>query len=1039
MNLRPASSSYPPLKSRRLGFRSFTLLAVLASLGLVCFGPGSQRVACAQVGFSTVPPPSYFVGVSMLYSGDYSDALQQMKSELRGGIKTAESSWIDSICFLTMTGECYYHMGKYQQALESYTAALKLYSGFSDWMIRVRFPGNIQVDNSSGRIQIPWGRSTRQFKLGTFPDTMSIAQGSLDANLGNIIQNGIGAVQKPVFFPVNVQEIVRCTSLAMSRRRELMGPLCKLDPLTAELLAKLTRRPGPQNWSEAWIDLQLGLAHAAAGENAQAEKMLTRSILVAGEFDHPLTCVALNELGKIALEAGDFNGAGARFEEATYSAVYFNNPGVLQEAFELGFLAHVMANKQGVYPPLAVVPRWAKAQRMHQLSASAGLLIVENLTAQGDGANAYTALGDARALVGRGSMAAGTLGAQLNYLTALVSYQRGQPKAAVEPLNAVLNFARAGGSKWAFQVSLADKVYVAGGIEPRDAVDLYRQLLRDPTPADWRSSPFESISILSLPHPLSYELWFDAALKRKEIETALLVADMARRHRFFSTLELGGRLLALRGIMETPADQLSKVVALQQQDLRVRYPNFDKLNEQAKTIQTELAGAPLIPGDEEAKKKQKSQLEELAKIGLTQEFMLREMALRREPADMIFPPIVSVAELQGKLPAGQAVLVFFSTSRGLHAFLINHERYGHWVIASEDIVQKGIAKLLRELGNHDANKEVSAADLANQDWKKTASSLMEYLLKGSQVDLSQKIDELSIVPDGSLWYLPFEILPIKPGVESPRLHQETRIRYAPTLGLLLPDNRPDKPLSHTAVAIGKLAPKDPPATAEAAFELIKEAMPTAQAIHTLDVPSALYRVILDQLIVLADLEVDPAAPYGWVPLPLDVGKNNTTGALTNWLPLPWGIPDLVVLPGFHTAAENGLKKKGNFPPGQEVFLSVTALMSGGARTILLSRWRLGGQTSIDLVREFVQELPYDTAAASWHRSIALAQDRPVNPELEPRISSAGADPAMTAAHPFFWSGYLLVDTGKSPIKEEAPKDNEKPKIPKLKPVEVIGK
>jgi tetratricopeptide (TPR) repeat protein len=994
-------------------------------------------VACAQVGFSTVPPPTYFVGVNLLYRGDYGDALQQMKSELRGAIKTPQSSWIDSICFLTMTGECYYHLGKYQQALESYTAALKLYSGFSDWMIRVRFPGNIMVDNSSARIQIPWGRSTRQFKLGNFPDTMSIAQGSLDSNLGNIIRNGGGAVQKPIFFPVNVQEIVRCTSLAMSRRRELMGPLCKLDPLTAELLAKLARRPGPQNWSEAWIDLQLGLAHAAAGENAQAEKMLVRSILVGGEFDHPLTCVALNELGKIALEAGDFNGAGARFEEATYSAVYFSNPGVLQEAFELGYLAHAMANKQGIYPPLAVVPRWAKVKGLHQLSASTELLLVENYTAQGDANNANSALGNARALVGRSSMAAGTLGAQLNYLTALVSYQRGQPQAAIDPLHAALNFARSGGSKWAFQVSLADRVYVAGGIEPRDAVDLYRLLLRDPTPVDWRSSPFESISILSLPHPLSYELWFDAALKRKEIDTALLVADRARRHRFFSTLELGGRLLALRGIMETPADQLSKVVALQQQDLRVRYPNFDKLNQQAKAIQAELAGEPLVPGDEEAAKQQKAKLEELGKIGLTQEFMLREMALRREPGEMIFPPVATVAQLQETLPAGHAVLVFFSTSRGLHAFLVNRERYGHWVIASEDIVQKGVAKLLRELGNYDGNKEVTAADLASSEWKSTASKLMEYLFKGSQVDLTQQIEELSIVPDGSLWYLPFEILPIESGVESPRLHQATRIRYAPTLGLLLPDNRPEKPLSHTAVALGKLAPRDVAATSEAAFERIKEAMPTAQALGSLPVSSSLYRVLLDRLVVLADLEVDPAAPYGWSPLPLDIGKNNHTGALANWLLLPRGIPELVVLPGFHTAAENGLKKKANFPPGQEIFLSLTAMMSGGARTILLSRWRLGGQTCIDLVREFVQELPYTTASAAWHRSLTLAQDRPVNPELEPRLSSSGADLTMTAAHPFFWSGYLLIDTGKSPLKEETPDD--KPKIPKLKPVEAIGK
>ena len=47
-------------------------------------------------------------------------------------------------------------------------------------------------------------------------------------------------------------------------------------------------------------------------------------------------------------------------------------------------------------------------------------------------------------------------------------------------------------------------------------------------------------------------------------------------------------------------------------------------------------------------------------------------------------------------------------------------------------------------------------------------------------------------------------------------------------------------------------------------------------------------------------------------------------------------------------------------PGNEVFLSVCGLMANGARTMLLSRWRTGGQTSFDLVREFIQELA-DTA------------------------------------------------------------------------------
>jgi hypothetical protein len=64
------------------------------------------------------------------------------------------------------------------------------------------------------------------------------------------------------------------------------------------------------------------------------------------------------------------------------------------------------------------------------------------------------------------------------------------------------------------------------------------------------------------------------------------------------------------------------------------------------------------------------------------------------------------------------------------------------------------------------------------------------------------------------------------------------------------------------------------------------------------------------------------------------------------------------------------------------------------------------------VREFVQELPNNSAAGAWQRSIALVRELPLDPSQEPRLKKLDdTTEATKATHPFFWAGYLLVDTG----------------------------
>jgi hypothetical protein len=169
----------------------------------------------------------------------------------------------------------------------------------------------------------------------------------------------------------------------------------------------------------------------------------------------------------------------------------------------------------------------------------------------------------------------------------------------------------------------------------------------------------------------------------------------------------------------------------------------------------------------------------------------------------------------------------------------------------------------------------------------------------------------------------------------------------------------------------------------------------------------------DRFAAFTDITPPQSGYYGWNPLTGD--RAAVPGAtLADWLRLPWHGPEHVALPGFHTNAENSLKKIKPDEAGYELFLSTTSLMAGGARTVLISRWRTAGRTSFDLVREFMQELPYTSASKAWQRSVKLVQQSRITPELEPRITLDGETTPPEPTHPFFWAGYLVVDTGTEP-------------------------
>ncbi len=957
-----------------------------------------------------VPSHGYQAAFTDLYEGEYRDALRRFHAESRGAIKTPQSRWIDSIAYYTMLGECHYQMGQLREALDHYNAALQLFVAFPGWMLRVQFPPAVRPANVGARLRIPWGQSTRSSQLGEYPSRLLIGQGQIDQE--EVVKHG-GVVQQAKLMPINVQEIVRATTLAIRRRAELLGPVARHDPLTQEVLAALTRRPGPPNhWSEAWIDIQLGLAHAAAGQDQQAAQHLQRGLVAAGQFDHPYTPVALLELGRLALRQGNFDAAGGFFLEATYSAVYYSDLGVLEEAFRLGTTAHILAGRDGISPPLAAAAGWARTKGYRQLQASLLLSAAENQAVLGNTREAAALLDQARTAIGNRTMGRGAIGARLRYLGALVLFQQGRIRQGDAALADALQYMNHG-SRWLLHIQLADGLFTSNAVTPRVAMDLYGTVLRDPRPADWSSDPMEALAVLTTPHPGPLERWFEVALARNEHEKALEIADRLRRHRFFSSLALGGRLQSLRWVLHGPEAVLDRQSILLRRDLLLRYPAYEQLARQSDALRAELRTLSLAPDDSDGLTRQRKLMEAMATCTRQQEAILREMALRREPASLVFPPLRDVKAVQRALPEGHAVLAFLATSRNLYAFLLNREQYTWWRVPAAARLRTEIVNLLRAMGHHAGNQELDLSQLVDGGWKHTAQDVLELILKGSNADFSEDFEELIVVPDGVLWYVPFEALQVEVDGRRRPLIAHVRVRYVPTVSLVVPWGAGRRQSATTAVVAGKLFPRDSADVALAELDKLATVLPGVKPMPSrLAGPSSIYATLFDRLVVLDDLPDTEKDPLDFAPVPIDARRPGNS--INDWLALPFGAPDEIVLPGFHTAAERSLRGVNSATAGQEGFLSVCALMSSGARTVLLSRWRTGGRTSYDLVREFAQELPHTAPADAYQRAVFLTAGSPIDLDAEPRVRRAKVEDVPPANHPFFWAAYMLVDAGAGP-------------------------
>ena len=240
----------------------------------------------------------------------------------------------------------------------------------------------------------------------------------------------------------------------------------------------------------------------------------------------------------------------------------------------------------------------------------------------------------------------------------------------------------------------------AGELTARVAPDVYRPLLADPTPADWTQRTFDTLAVTSTPHGAGVRSLVLGGDGTEGCAGALEVAERAKRERFLTTLPLGGRLLALRAVLEAPASELSTQASLERQQLAAHFPEYGRLAAAAATLAQQIRSGSLKPEQGAAGQALVGQLDQWSKNVAAREQMLLSMALAPVPSSVVFPPLRTTEELKQSLAPGEALVVFHTAGGNLFGFLVSSQTEHVWLLGEAQAGAasgRGLAAIAGEL------------------------------------------------------------------------------------------------------------------------------------------------------------------------------------------------------------------------------------------------------------------------------------------------------------------------------------------------------
>jgi hypothetical protein len=982
--------------------RTFLQLALAIS-----FSTQLAEVADCQIADRGLPGQDYYANFGNYYGAEYQDALRGFVRGGNSAFRIGDARFLDSACYWTMAGECHYQSGNYAEALAFYEQALALILDFAkgDWQERIQPLAieNFQADTAAfQKANVNWYRSTRNQGAARIPRSFTVLFGRLDA--ARALVEG-GPVQNPELRRVDHAEIMRCATIAVYRRFLIKGITCQIDPLTSNMVADFGRLPTDILVVGRWNSILSGLADLSAGRPDRAIPKLQRGLTLENGLDHHLTPIALLGLAVSARQRGDSASAAQFCLEASHSAAVFEQYDLISDALSLGNELH-LAESNSVYPPLVPAIQWVSRNRPRLLWTSLLVNLADGLIETEDLENAKKTLAEIKRATARTSLGTSRWAGEARFLSASIAFQELRDDSA-ELATALELLQRS--STWLFQLNLVANSAAAGSITHRQTELIYEKLLFDPKAPHWRSDPRGTLAFLTAPHVGFMEKWFEILVARKNTDKALEVAELIRRHRFYESIPLAGRLLAMRWTFTAPEELLDPDAIQQRRDFFQRYPRFAQSVQRIVELQDQLRTLPLKPDTDSPQQKQQQELlVEIMNLSRYQDSVIAAAALRRIPADYVFPEATDFSQTVKGIQPHQVMLAAIQSYSGYHLYAVTEQSRRYLGVFRERDVRKLVSQLYKQMGITDKDSGVDAAVLSSDQWKPAAAELKSKLLAEFHDDQWTNYQELIVVPDGVLWYVPFEILQIgAKQADWKNLGDSLKIRYLPMVTCLASSRHQFPDGNRVAVVTGKLHDKGTTDLVQRQFESLKDSITTvSQFSQPSKIPSDLLNTTVDTLMVWNETrELGKSGIYGWAPFQLDQGRRGST--LADWMQSPWRGPQRMVLPTFVSGAAGGLKSNSN---GSELFLSACGLLASGVRSVFISRWRVGGENSLALSQQFLLDARKTSDVEGMQTSRSAMQNSDLNLANEARIKPSKQNPdTFKAEHPFFWAGNMLID------------------------------
>ena len=962
---------------------------------------------------SNLVSPEYYSGLEFLSDGQSTSALSPFEVALSKSRIVAEQRGIDSVPSLVMIGECLLEQCDIGMAMERYDAAMQTSILGKRWVTLLRSPpGQIRAETNGRDVQ--WSPNVRGTHPGSFPEAWPIAIGAPDVLLEMPAGQGVTGRMATI----DALEILRCQAIALRRRYQLLGPLAKHSPLSTPL-ADAFRIPvdGQHDVIRCSINICSALAEIGLGNRNEATQLLKNNLSVSSGMDHPLTAIALLTLADLAMEANEISEAESRCIEASLVSARAGQMDHLAES--IGYIAETsVAAGHGATAAKMLSQMVVWATNKSRRAAILGQVEWSRVLAlRGDavGSHEHNVLATSMLLPSQVVMPRAE--ATLRYARGMTEFGKANLSEGIGSLAEGIAFLRApsGGSgvPKIFQIQLATQLIRTKSIGDTVAHDVLTEMLNGPTAVGGKTRPLEQLAWLSHDKADATNTLLDVDLRLHKPDHVVSVFDDATRKRYRQANPFESRVQDILQIIHGEGRFAGITDQADVANLRKQAPALDQNAKKLKELLSPLIAAPKWDlrnwnaGD-------KKRWDEFLQLCQVQTAIAWSTAASPLVVPEVFPPRHSQALLAQSIEQDDALIYFGHHQGQSYGFLFHSNRWQSWPIDEQELQKQSLLNL-EELASLLQSKGTDGQ--LKKGWPISHRAELRNTLFPSRIwSEMREARRWILIPDRYLWSLPFETLPLTDQGNSLPSIAEHNITYVPTLGLV--------PYL--------LAQKYDPATTGRIDVHTRDFLSPSEArLSSIQSLLSQYRTSIDGKI--GNRSIIDLSNKSYVPVPgrfLKVAASqvhcyfrsnresltpfaftNTSDqlAMQSWNQLPFGSPRSLVLTGVSM-----------MPPamtGQEdEWLRILLpAIAQGTRQITLTRWPVGGESTVSLLQSFMDNQQDMRLSEAWQRSVLTAWESqyPLADEILFRESKVeNPDNAVSGNHPLLWSGYVNVGDSK---------------------------